>query len=112
MNEGVTSIEIKSGYGLDVETERKQLVAAEQASNQHGFKVTRTFLGAHAVPPEYDGRPDKYISEVVLPAMEALHAEGRIDAVDAFCEAIAFDDKQTRRIFEHASRLGLGCRPM
>ena len=110
MREGVTSLEIKSGYGLDVETERRQLLAAEAAASTHGFKLARTFLGAHAVPAEYKGRPDEYIDEVVLPAMDALHKEGHVDAVDAFCEGIGFTYEQTARVFKHAASLGLRCR--
>jgi len=110
MRDGVTSLEIKSGYGLDGPTERRQLEAATLAAKAHGLKLARTYLGAHAVPPEYASCPDAYIDEVVLPTMEALHADGLIDAVDAFCESIAFSSEQTARIFAHAASLGLPLR--
>ena len=110
MRDGVTTIEIKSGYGLDMATERRQLEAAAALGRLHGCRVVRTFLGAHGVPSEYKGRAATYIREVVLPTMGALHNDGLIDAVDAFCETIALDVKQTEAIFDHAKSLGLPLR--
>lgn len=110
MRDGVTTVEIKSGYGLDGPTEHRQLHAANAAAAMHGVKLVKTFLGAHGVPPEYSGRADDYIDEVVLPTMERMHTRGLIDAVDAFCESIAFTPAQTSRIFTVAAALGLPVR--
>lgn len=104
--EGVTTVEIKSGYGLALEHERKCLRVARALGQGNPVDVRTTFLGAHALPPEFTGRPDEYVAEVVS-MLQALHAEGLVDAVDAFCEGIAFSTEQTRRVFEAASRLGL-----
>lgn len=104
--EGVTTVEIKSGYGLALEHERKCLRVARRVGQEAGVDVRTTFLGAHALPPEFAGRPDAYIDEV-LRMLPVLHAEGLVDAVDAFCERIGFDLAQTRRVFECARRLGL-----
>lgn len=104
--EGVTTVEIKSGYGLALEHERKCLRVARALGQGNPVDVRTTFLGAHALPPEFTGRPDEYVAEVVS-MLQALHAEGLVDAVDAFCERIAFSTEQTRRVFEAASRLGL-----
>jgi len=105
-DEGVTTLEIKSGYGLALEHERKCLRVARRLGQSQGVTVRTTFLGAHALPPEFAGRADDYVAEVerMLPA---LHAEGLVDAVDAFCERIAFSPGQTRRVFEAARGLGL-----
>ncbi len=100
--EGVTLVEIKSGYGLNLETERKQLIAAGKAAQRARIDVRRTFLGAHTIPPEYDGRADDYIDLVCNEILPTLAAEGLIDAVDAFCETIGFTPAQTRRVFEAA----------
>ncbi len=100
--EGVTLVEIKSGYGLNLETERKQLIAAGQAAERAGVDVRRSFLGAHTIPPEYDGNADDYIDLVCDGMLPALAREGLIDAVDAFCETIGFTPAQTRRVFETA----------
>lgn len=105
--EGVSVIEIKSGYGLDVETELKMLRVARRIAKNRPVQVRTSFLGAHAVPPEYKGRADAYIEDVCLPALRAAHAEGLVDAVDGFCEGIAFSPVQIRRVFEEAHRLGL-----
>jgi imidazolonepropionase len=105
--EGVTTIEVKSGYGLDIETERAMLRAARRIAEARPVRVRTSFLGAHAVPPEYRGRPDAYLDEVCLPALEAAHAEGLADAVDGFCEGIAFDVAQMARVFGRARDLGL-----
>ncbi len=104
--EGVTTVEIKSGYGLALAHERKTLQVARTLAQQHPVSVRTTFLGAHAVPPEFTGRSDDYLDEV-LRMLPALHAEGLVDAVDAFCERIAFSTDQTARLFEGARALGL-----
>lgn len=113
MAEGVTAIEIKSGYGLSEEHERKMLQAARAVGRQFDLEVRTTFLGAHAVPREYKERgptgADDYIAEVVR-MTEALKSEGLVDAVDAFCETIAFDVQQTSRVFSEAARLGIPVR--
>ena len=104
--EGVTTIEIKSGYGLALEHERKTLRVARGLGDSHPVSVQTTFLGAHAVPPEFAGHADDYVDEVVR-MMPLLHAEGLVDAVDAFCERIAFTLAQTERMFQAAHALGL-----
>jgi imidazolonepropionase len=105
--EGVTTVEIKSGYGLSLEHERKQLGAARALGRQRPVTVRLTFLGAHALPPEFAGRADDYITEVCSVMLPALVRDGLIDAVDAFCEMIGFSREQTRRVFEAATSLGL-----
>jgi imidazolonepropionase len=105
--EGVCAIEIKSGYGLDLPTERKQLRVARRLGSAHGVTVRTSFLGAHALPPEYAGRADAYVDRVCGEMLPALAAEGLVDAVDAFCESIAFTRAQTERVFEAAERVGL-----
>ena len=106
MKEGVTTVEIKTGYGLALEDERRCLRVARELSHLHAVDVRTTFLGAHTVPPEFAGRPDEYIGEVVR-MMRVLHREGLVDAVDAFCERIAFSPAQTQRVFDAARELGL-----
>ncbi|WP_434033429.1 imidazolonepropionase [Cupriavidus sp. a3] len=105
--EGVTAIEIKSGYGLSLEAERKQLRVARRLGEQFGVAVRTTFLGAHALPPEYAGRADDYIDLVCGSMLPALAEEGLVDAVDAFCESIGFSIAQTERVFDAAARHGL-----
>ena len=105
--EGVTTIEIKSGYGLDVETELKMLRVARAVATQRPVRVRTSFLGAHATPPEYKGRDDAYIDEVCIPALRAAHEAGLADAVDGFCEGIAFSPDQIARVFDVARELGL-----
>ncbi|MGR3637895.1 MAG: imidazolonepropionase [Shimia sp.] len=105
--EGTTLIEIKSGYGLDLETELKMLRVARRIEGARAIRVTTTFLGAHAVPPEYAGQGDIYIDTVCTPALRAAHAEGLVDAVDGFCEGIAFQPEQIARVFDVAHELGL-----
>ena len=105
--EGVTTVEIKSGYGLDVETEIKMLRVARRLGEALPLTVKTSFLGAHAVPPEYEGRPGDYIDFVCLEALPAAHAEGLVDAVDGFCETIGFTTKQTERLFVAARALDL-----
>ena len=104
--EGVTTVEIKSGYGLAFAHERKCLQAARTLGLQLPVEVRTTFLGAHAVPPEFAGRSDDYV-QAVLAMLPVLHAEGLVDAVDAFCERIAFSPAQTAQVFEAARALGL-----
>jgi len=105
--EGVCAIEIKSGYGLDLANERKQLRVARRLGEAHGVTVSTTFLGAHAVPPEFAGRSDAYIDRICNEMLPALAAEGLVDAVDAFCDTIGFSAAQTERVFEAAARAGL-----
>ena len=104
--DGVTTVEIKSGYGLDFEGERRMLRVARRIGRELGIEVRTTFLGAHALPPEFTGRADAYIG-AVCEWLPRLHGEGLVDAVDAFCERIGFDAAQTRRVFEAARALGL-----
>ncbi|PAT62984.1 imidazolonepropionase [Psychrobacter sp. JB193] len=106
IKEGVTSIEIKSGYGLDLDTERKMLTVARQLGKKHNIHVSTTYLAAHALPPEYKARADDYIEQVCT-WLPILHAEGLVDAVDGFCENIAFSSEQIRRVFEVARSLDL-----
>ena len=105
--EGVTFIEVKSGYGLDRETELKMLRVARRIAKVRPIEVKTSFLGAHAVPAEYAGRADAYIEDVCIPTLRVAHTEGLIDAVDGFCEGITFDTKQIARIFTVAKELGL-----
>ena len=105
--EGVSTIEIKSGYGLDIETELTMLRTARRIAAERPVRVRTSFLGAHAIPPVYDGRSDAYLDEVCLPALEAAHAQRLVDAVDCFCEGIAFTPAQIERVFERARALGL-----
>ncbi len=105
--EGVTAVEIKSGYGLDTENELKMLRVARQLGRHFPATVMATFLGAHALPPEYTGRPDAYIDLVVDEMIPAVAADGLATAVDAFCERIAFTPAQTERVFTAARQHGL-----
>ncbi|MDY0870428.1 imidazolonepropionase [Dongia rigui] len=105
--EGVTTIEIKSGYGLDLENERKQLAAARRLGEMHPVTIRTTCLAAHALPPEFAGNSDGYIDKVCTEILPAIAHEKLADAVDAFCEKIAFTTAQTRKVFETARRLGL-----
>ncbi|MFO6420530.1 imidazolonepropionase [Hylemonella sp. W303a] len=107
LDEGVCAIEIKSGYGLSLEHERTQLRVARRLGEQFGVTVRTTFLGAHALPPEYAGRSQAYIDLVCQEMMPALAAEGLIDAVDVFCERIAFTLAETEQVFRAAQALGL-----
>ena len=104
--EGVTTLEIKSGYGLELEAEAKCLRVARRLGAEERVDVRTTFLGAHALPPEFRGRADDYVAEVCRMLPE-LHAQGLVDAVDAFCETIGFSPAQTTRVFEAARALGL-----
>lgn len=105
--EGVSTIEIKSGYGLDVETELKMLRVARRIGELRNVRVRTSFLGAHAVPAEFAGKADEYIDEVCLPALVAAHDAGLVDAVDGFCEGIAFSPEQIARVFDKAQALGI-----
>ena len=108
--EGVTTIEIKSGYGLALDAERRQLQAARRLGDEGAVTVRTTFLGAHAIPPEMKGRSSAYIDLVVGEMLPAIAAENLADAVDAFCEAIAFSPDETARVFGAARQLGLPVR--
>lgn len=105
--EGVTTLEIKSGYGLNEETELNMLRAARQIGAARDVHVQTSYLGAHATPVEYKGRDDAYIDEVAIPALHAAHAAGLADAVDGFCEGIAFTPTQIAKVFDAADELGL-----
>ena len=104
--DGATTLEVKSGYGLDFDNERKMLRVARRNGELLGISVRTTYLAAHALPAEYSGRADAYI-DAVIDWLPRLHAEGLVDAVDAFCENIGFSPAQTRRLFEAARALAL-----
>ena len=105
--EGVTTLEVKSGYGLDRDTELQMLRAARRLADMRNVNIVTSFLGAHACPPDFKGRGDSYIDDVCIPALHAAHGEGLVDAVDGFCEGIAFDTIQIARVFDAALALGL-----
>ena len=105
ISEGVATIEIKSGYGLDHDTELKMLRVARAVASARPINVSTSFLGAHAVPAGTDA--DSYIDDICIPTLKTAHAEGLVDVVDGFCEGIAFDTAQMRRVFEAARALGL-----
>jgi len=105
--EGVCTLEIKSGYGLDIDTELKMLRVARTIGRERPVRVKTSFLGAHAVPAEYKNNADGYIDEICLPALAEAHDQGLVDAVDGFCEGIAFNPQQIERVFEKAASLGL-----
>lgn len=105
--EGVTTIEIKSGYGLDIDSELRMLRAARRLGRERDVSVCTTFLGAHAVPPEYAGDADGYVAHVIGEILPAVAESGLADAVDAFCEGIGFTPSQTARVFEAAAHYGL-----
>src|SRR5262245_30956312 len=107
MAEGVTTVEIKSGYGLEADTETRQLRAARSLGQARPVSVTTTFLGAHALPPEANGDKDAYIEGICASMLPMIAGEGIADAVDAFMEGIAFNGVQTARVFAVAKRLGL-----
>jgi imidazolonepropionase len=104
---GATVIEVKSGYGLTVEDELKMLRVARQIGHHRAVRVKVTHLAAHAVPPEYQGRSSAYIDEVAIPVLQEAAGLGLIDAVDAFCEGIAFSPVEVDRLFTQARALGL-----
>lgn len=105
--EGITTVEIKSGYGLEQAAELKQLRVARRIGRERPVTVRTTFLGAHAVPPEYKGRSGNYTALVAGPMLDPVAAEGLADAVDAFCEGIAFSPDETRQVFAAAKAKGL-----
>ncbi|QGG92682.1 imidazolonepropionase [Agrobacterium sp. MA01] len=105
--EGVTTVEVKSGYGLTVDDELKMLRAARQLGDERRVAVTTTYLGAHATPADYRGRNRAFIEEVVLPGLRAAKVQGLVDAVDGFCEGIAFSPEEMRIVFDAAKSLGL-----
>ncbi|NOE24788.1 imidazolonepropionase [Ruegeria sp. HKCCD6157] len=105
--EGVSVIEVKSGYGLDDDTELNMLRAARALPDHRPVRVLTSFLGAHAVPRDYEGRASDYIHQVCIPTLRAAYAEGLVDAVDAFCEGIAFQPEELIPLFDVATELGL-----
>ena len=105
--EGVTTVEVKSGYGLDTDSEVKVLAVARRLGRQRPVRVLTTFLGAHAVPPEFKGRSGDYIDLVCGPMLEAVAKDDLADAVDVFCEGIAFSPEETRRVFAAARARGI-----
>ena len=107
MAEGVTTVEIKSGYGLDTATEARMLRVARRLGREHEVRVRTTFLGAHAIPPEFANRADDYLEVVISEMLPHVVSEDLADAVDAFCEGIAFSVAQVDRLFTAARRLGL-----
>ena len=107
IDEGAGTVEIKSGYGLDMETEIKMLRVARKLGEENNVRVKTTFLGAHALPPEFSGNSDKYVEFVCENVLPAVYSENLADAVDGFCEKIAFTPEQISRIFDKASDLGL-----
>ena len=107
VDDGATTLEIKSGYGLDLDSERKMLRVARRIGETLGIGVSTTLLAAHALPPEFKDRPDAYIDAICEDILPAVAREGLADSVDAFCERIAFTPAQTRRVFEKARALGI-----
>ena len=107
LEEGVATIEVKSGYGLDFETELTMLSAARALDSDHPASISTTFLGAHSVPAEYQGRTDEYMDFVASNVLPVVHERNLADAVDAYCESIAFSADQVGRLFEEATKLGL-----
>ncbi|QXH89775.1 imidazolonepropionase [Pseudomonas shahriarae] len=107
LRDGVTTVEIKSGYGLDLANERKMLRVARRLGQELPVSVRATCLAAHALPPEYKDRADDYIEHICNEMLPTLAAEGLVDAVDAFCEYLAFSTEQVERVFKVAQRLGL-----
>lgn len=107
LKNGVTTIEMKSGYGLDYDTERRVLRVARRLGEVLPINVSTTYLGAHAVPPEYKGQSDEYVDKICTDIMPKLAKENLVDTVDVFCENIGFTLEQTRKVFETAKSLGL-----
>lgn len=105
--DGVATLEIKSGYGLDLETETKQLRCAREIGKITGQRVCTTFLGAHAVPPEFKGRPDDYLEMLRTQVLPRVAEQGLVDAIDAYCEHLAFSTDQLRPLFQTAVDLGI-----
>ena len=107
LGSGVTSLEIKSGYGLNLETETRMLEVAGELAGERGVLLSRTFLGAHTVPPEFAGRSDAYVDLLVEEWIPAIGVSGLADSIDAFCEGIAFSPAQCRRVLKAGSAVGL-----
>ena len=107
INEGLSTIEIKSGYGLSIDDEIKMLKAARKLAGLRDIRVVTTWLAAHALPPEYEGQANAYLDEVVLPGLDEAHVLGLVDAVDGFCERIAFSPPEIERVLRKAGELGL-----
>ena len=107
LRDGVTTLEIKSGYGLDLDSERRMLRVARRIGDTLGISVSTSFLGLHALPPDYRDRRAEYVAQVCDVMLPTLATEGLVDAVDAFCEGIGFSRKETARVFERAKVLGL-----
>ncbi|WP_417271785.1 imidazolonepropionase [Celeribacter halophilus] len=107
LSEGAAVVEVKSGYGLTIEDEIKMLRAARRLETLRDVRIKTTWLAAHALPPEYKDRTEAYIDEVVIAGLRTAHAEGLVDAVDGFCESIAFSADQMARVFDVAQELGL-----
>ena len=107
MREGVATIEIKSGYGLDLDTEMRMLEATQLLGDQYDSHVVKTFLGAHSVPQEYNDKVDAYVDFVTDEVLPVVHERGLVDAIDAYCESIAFSSDQVARVFERARHLGI-----
>jgi imidazolonepropionase len=107
ISEGVTCVEVKSGYGLDHDTELTMLRAARALATKRNVTIKTSFLGAHAVPAEFKGRADAYIDDICIPTLKVAHAQGLVDAVDGFCEGIAFTPDQIERVFLVAQKLGI-----
>jgi len=105
--EGVTTVEVKSGYGLTLEDEAKMLRVARSLAHAAPVTIKTTLLAAHALPPEYTGRPDAYIDDIATEWLPKLHGEGLLDAVDIFCENVGFGVEQAERLFDAATRLGV-----
>ncbi|MEI2298379.1 imidazolonepropionase [Ensifer sp. MJa1] len=107
LSEGVSTVEIKSGYGLNVTAELNMLRAARKLETLRPVRIVTSYLAAHATPADYKGRNGDYITDVVLPGLDAAHSEGLVDAVDGFCEGIAFSTAEIARVFDRAKALGL-----
>ncbi|MCH7854961.1 MAG: imidazolonepropionase, partial [Proteobacteria bacterium] len=105
--EGVATIEIKSGYGLDLETEMRMLEVGKALAEENNLSVRTTFLGMHTIPPEFAGRSNDYVSFVCDEVLPAANERGLADAVDAYCESIAFSTTEVARLFERATELGI-----
>ena len=104
---GVTTVEIKSGYGLDIETECLMLRVARRLETIRPIRVKTSFLGSHGISPEYKSNPNKYIEDICLPALTKAHEEGLVDAVDGFCETVALTTEQLKLVFELAKKLDI-----
>jgi len=107
LKEGISVIEVKSGYGLDRDTELRMLQAARLLAVERPVRIVTSFLGAHAMPADFRGSPEDYIANICIPALLAAHEEGLVDAVDGFCESIAFSAEQLAPLFAKAQELGL-----